>query len=147
MMALMMRAEEILGRVDSTVVLLNGFLEQDRVTHVLIGFEEVARDIRTLVAENRQGLQSTIDRMDALTRTLEADSTFTHLGRVITGLDSAVIQMRRIAEQMESEEGTVGKLIQDRWLYDQVMKTVVDIDSLITDIKANPKKYVRVSVF
>ena len=41
----------------------------------------------------------------------------------------------------------IGKLINDDNLYDNLQKSIEDLDALIKDIKENPKKYIKVSVF
>jgi hypothetical protein len=35
----------------------------------------------------------------------------------------------------------------DRVLLDKLEKTVHDLDDLVTDVKANPKKYLKVEIF
>jgi hypothetical protein len=47
-------------------------------------------------------------------------------------------------------DGTIGRLLEDPELYDQFLRTVVDIQNLIQDIRANPRGYrpeVNVRVF
>jgi phospholipid/cholesterol/gamma-HCH transport system substrate-binding protein len=82
-----------------------------------------------------------------MTRALHDDSTAYRFGNIVSRLDSTVLLVKQVALRMESQEGTVGKLLGDRQLYDRLLKTTAGLDSLITDIKANPKKYVHVSVF
>ena len=45
------------------------------------------------------------------------------------------------------KKGTLGALMYDRSLYNSLNKTVGSMDSLMTDIKSHPKRYVHFSVF
>jgi phospholipid/cholesterol/gamma-HCH transport system substrate-binding protein len=49
--------------------------------------------------------------------------------------------------EVEHEDGTVKRLVKDRKLYDNLVKTLADLDSLVSDVKKNPQKYIHVSVF
>jgi phospholipid/cholesterol/gamma-HCH transport system substrate-binding protein len=49
--------------------------------------------------------------------------------------------------QLNSGEGSMGKLLYSDTLYAQLQNLVVDLDSLIVDLNENPKDYVRFSVF
>jgi len=50
---------------------------------------------------------------------------------------------------VEGGQGTVGRLLKDKELYDSLNQTVGEMRSLISDIRKDPKKYlnVRVSIF
>ena len=44
-------------------------------------------------------------------------------------------------------EGTLGKLTKETVLYDRLLQTTNNLDSLISDIKAHPGKYVTLKIF
>ena len=44
-------------------------------------------------------------------------------------------------------EGTAGKLVSDKELYDKMNRMVNSVDELVNDIKKNPGRYVKFSVF
>lgn len=48
---------------------------------------------------------------------------------------------------MSSKDNTLGLLLNDRKLYDNINTTISSADSLVTDLKANPKRYVHFSLF
>lgn len=142
-----LNAEIILAKADSSLGYLNQVMKENRISEVLDKAEAVAEETRAMISENRRDVRDTIRQLEEISRRFHEDSTARRIGDLVTHLDSTVLVMRRIATQMESEEGTVGKLMADRWLYDQLMKTAVDLDSLITDLKENPKKYIHFSLF
>ena len=139
--------ELTISKVDSVLEKTNRFMEKDPLSGILENIEETTLLTSKILSENRRGLRLTVERLDEMTRVLERDSTIVKMSRLVTRLDSTVLIMKRIALQMESEEGTIGKLLEDRWLYDQLLKTTSDLDSLLLDIKNNPKKYIHFSLF
>ncbi len=65
------------------------------------------------------------------------------LDRVNTTLDN----VHAFTEKLNSNSGSLGKLMNDASLYDNLNHTVNSADSLVTDLKAHPKRYVHFSVF
>lgn len=143
----LVKAEDVLSRADSVFLQIETFLEEGRLSRVLQNVEETTDQAKKILAENRRNFRLTVERLEKLMRGLQEDSTAVRLGVVVTELDSTICLMKRVVLQMENEDGTLGKLIHDRWLYDQLLKTSVNLDSLIDDIRANPKRYFHVSVF
>ncbi|MDE6381960.1 MAG: hypothetical protein K2L57_03735, partial [Muribaculaceae bacterium] len=53
----------------------------------------------------------------------------------------------RFSDQLNSQTSTLGKLTNDPELYDRLNKVSADIDSLVLDIKKNPKRYISIKLF
>ncbi|MBQ0137264.1 MAG: MCE family protein, partial [Bacteroidales bacterium] len=62
----------------------------------------------------------------------------------VTRVDNVVDAVQSI---LTNREGTLGLLMNDKNLYQHIDSTVVSVDSLVTDLKANPKRYVHFSLF
>jgi phospholipid/cholesterol/gamma-HCH transport system substrate-binding protein len=67
--------------------------------------------------------------------------------RLVANIDSTNSQIRSLLTQAQNGNGTVGKLLSDSLLYTDVRKSVQQLDSLIADIKKNPKKYINLRIF
>ena len=66
----------------------------------------------------------------------------------LTGrLDSLRAVIQTVTVRVERGEGTLGKLVNDDKLYADLNTSVQSLKSLIEDIKANPKKYLKISIF
>ena len=52
-----------------------------------------------------------------------------------------------LAASLQRSDNTVGAHMKDRAILDRLEKTVKDLDDLVTDVKAHPKKYLKVSLF
>ena len=55
--------------------------------------------------------------------------------------------MDTLLAQVQSGQGTLGKLAQDEELYKQVVATLADAKALLADVRQNPKRYFKFSVF
>jgi phospholipid/cholesterol/gamma-HCH transport system substrate-binding protein len=69
------------------------------------------------------------------------------LGKTVNTLNTSVASLQSILRDISNGEGTLGKLTQDEALYTNLNNTASDLDALISDLKANPKRYVHFSVF
>jgi len=49
--------------------------------------------------------------------------------------------------RLEDGEGTMGKLLKSEELYDNLNRTVQNLDFLLQDVRLNPERYIKVSVF
>ena len=144
---LMLQIGEVLSGVDDVLGELRMVLEQERVDRILQNVEDTTTQLKEVVAENRYGLRVTVQRLEKIIQNFDEDSTMVHVSDVVTQLDTTVSLINKIALQMEKKDGTMGKLLHDRWLYNQLLETSANLDSLIMDIKTNPKRYIHFSLF
>jgi phospholipid/cholesterol/gamma-HCH transport system substrate-binding protein len=126
-------------------------------------FRRTSRDLELAVAENRAALRTTMSNFSATSTSArelvvdhqaslqEALDHFTsaagNLDRVSGRLDSLRASLQGAASRLDRGEGTVGKLMKDERLYADLQGSVRDLRALIADIKANPRKYIKFSVF
>ncbi len=61
--------------------------------------------------------------------------------------DSTFARMERLVTAVEAGEGSVGRLLSDPALADGAMGAVAELQALLADIKENPGRYVRLSIF
>lgn len=62
-------------------------------------------------------------------------------------VDSLVASLKNLSESLQNPEGTVGKLLNDGRVYESVDSLINELNDLISKIKQDPKKYMKVSVF
>jgi len=78
---------------------------------------------------------------------ITSDVADADLKGTILRLDTTINGVNQFVESVNSTEGTVGMLLNDKDLYVNLNNTVTSADSLITDLKAHPKRYVHFSLF
>jgi len=82
------------------------------------------RDVATALADSTSGIEVTLGRID---------STFARLDR--------------IAERVESGEGSLGRLLADSTFVVRAEDVLEQIDLLLQDLRDNPRRYIRLSIF
>jgi len=122
-------------------------------------------DVVTAAALN---LESALARLDSATADGELDSILTDLQGASREMRSAVVSLRSFADaaeqnrdsfvrmligadsvmtRMQGMTGTLGLLVGDSTLYYEAADAIVQFRLLIADIRANPRKYFKFSVF
>lgn len=120
-------------------------------------------ELEATIKETRKSLRTTLDNFAATsraTKSLTADreaqlaralddfaSAADKLDRLAGRLDSLRAVMHSVATKVDRGEGSLGKLVNDRRLYSDVTATVDSLRALITDIKKNPRRYLKVEIF
>jgi phospholipid/cholesterol/gamma-HCH transport system substrate-binding protein len=66
---------------------------------------------------------------------------------LINRADRSMKSLEEITARVNRGEGTAGKLVNERELYDKLNRVVDDLDVLVKDVKENPKRYLKFSVF
>ena len=74
------------------------------------------------------------------------DSVSVRLMAMLDVLDSASLSLKSFTNDLDQSDGTMRLLMEDRRLYDDLRTTAKRLDSLVTDVRANPKKYINFSV-
>jgi phospholipid/cholesterol/gamma-HCH transport system substrate-binding protein len=69
------------------------------------------------------------------------------LAGTLARADSTFARLDRIAVRIESGEGTVGRLLSDSTFADRAEGVLLQLDSLLADLRENPRRYVRLSIF
>jgi phospholipid/cholesterol/gamma-HCH transport system substrate-binding protein len=113
--------------------------------------------LNSIAAEQNRNLTAT---MASLRRAVSAvdsakiDSTMKNfqtssatLTRIASNLDSTSRHANNIIAGLERGEGTAGKLLKDTLLYRDLRGLVTQADSVMADLKANPKKYINLRIF
>lgn len=62
-------------------------------------------------------------------------------------LNATLDNLQALSEQLNDKNSSLGKIMNDRELYDNANHAIASLDSLLMDIKANPKRYISVKVF
>ena len=84
-------------------------------------------------------------KIDSTMRNFQASSA--SLTRIAANLDSTSRHANSLIAGIERGEGNAGKLLRDTLLYTDLRKVVVQVDSVLVDLKANPRKYINLSIF
>lgn len=149
--------EKMLPKLDSILTSVNALLADPALAASLHNVETITsnltvstRELNTLMAGlNKQvpgmigkanGVLDNTNRLTANLASLDVQGT---LNKVNQTLESA----HQFTEKLSSNQGSLGLLMNDTKLYDNLTSTMSHADSLVIDLKAHPKRYVHFSVF
>lgn len=151
---LIAKISDAVDEVDSLVAQLNSQLEGDHIKATLSNVDRVSGDL-TSVSTNLKRMMNTqvptivnnADTAIANLNVIVADIKQADLKSTVARVDKAVDGVNELIADVRSQEGTLGQLLYNKSLYNHIDATVISADSLLTDLKAHPKRYVHFSVF
>ena len=149
--------EKMLPKLDSILASINALLADPAVGNSLHNIEGITSGLtattqelnRLTVSLNRQ-LPSLVGKADGVMANVD---TLTHslnaidLAATMAKVDRTLQNVEKMTAALNSKEGTLGLLMRDAELYNNLSSTMAHADSLMIDLKAHPKRYVHFSVF
>jgi phospholipid/cholesterol/gamma-HCH transport system substrate-binding protein len=98
--------------------------------------------IASLVDNNEK-----VNKILSQTETTTAQLSKTDFSGTVEQLKTAVSNLNTLLTNIQSDKGTLGKLINDKTLYLQLNETLKSTNTLMDDLRLHPKRYVSFSVF
>lgn len=146
--------EEVVAKVDTLVATLNTLVSNPNLPIIIQNVELVTENLNRSSEQLNTLLRNDIPQMTGtFTKAGENVSVLTDnlnqldLQQTLDNVNRAISSVQSMMEQIQSPDGTLGKLMNDPSIYDNLNHTVQSADSLVTDLKAHPKRYVHFSVF
>ena len=160
---LMAKLENTLDSLAVTVSSVNGMLSSDNraslsatLSHLEKTTSEVASLSRKINGRSSE-LDSFIKDLSAFSAKLgsvadNADSTLVGVNKMVgtineSDINGVVSSLHTLLKNVNDPDGTIGKLFVDNSVYNSVDSLLNNIDSLVTKIQENPKKYIKISIF
>lgn len=149
--------EELNATVESLHTMLDG--NSEAITSLVANLESVTATIDKVLASGQ--IQGALNNLSSFTDTLaeneaRIDSMLANLDNftgelaeadVVSKLTTTVESLNGVLAEINNQEGTVGKLLNDSELYDSLNTAGNNLGLLLEDLKANPMRYVHFSLF
>ncbi|MBX2902282.1 MAG: MCE family protein [Chitinophagales bacterium] len=162
----------VLGEMEITLREINSMFKsgedasiRDAVANLnksLAHIEKITKEFEVLAANG--SIQNSLKNIEGITGNLQKSNTdisrllknvaeisdsvaAADLKGTILNARNAIAELQGIVGDINNGKGTVGKLIKDDKLYADLDSTVKSLDVLLKDVKANPYRYVNVSLF
>lgn len=147
----------IVPKLDSIVTSVNTILANPSIVNILRNAEDMTANLKVTTSElNSLAMQlnrSVPGMMQHANATLQNTETLTgNLAKVdvdatMKKIDSTLDNLEQMSKALNNREGTLGLLMYDKGVYNNLNSTMRHADSLMIDLKAHPKRYVHFSVF
>ena len=122
----------------------------DAQTGALAGTLNNLNAVTGNLARNNEAVTHSVRNIETLTGNLAN----AHVKELVGALEATVNELRGAAEglkgsinKIQDPNGTLGALMNDRKLYDQLNKASLSLEILLDDVRLHPKRYVNISVF
>lgn len=113
--------------------------QKNRMARILENIEFISYNLR----QNQENFSTIVENLSTFTDTLAR----ANISETLASTNNAMNQVADIMERINRGDGSLGMLVNDDSLYISLEKSARDLDLLLEDIRLNPKKYVRFSVF
>jgi phospholipid/cholesterol/gamma-HCH transport system substrate-binding protein len=101
-------------------------------------FRSAAKKLNSIASVNEAGVTSSVKDFSEASKRLSTLSE---------QLSSTAVALDRVVTRLDTGQGTLGKAIADSTLYQEMRETLRNTNELVTDIKKNPKRYLKMSIF
>ena len=109
-----------------------------------------SNSLNTLLQDNTSKLNNTFTNLDQMAtnfNSLSDSLSKLETGKLFTELQNVVTRFDTITSALENGEGSMGQLLKDEQLYQNLKGASKQLDELLEDVKLNPKRYIHISVF
>jgi phospholipid/cholesterol/gamma-HCH transport system substrate-binding protein len=168
------KAQAIVAKLDSVLSSVNLILNPDFQRNINRSFTSIARTLETLestsktvdgavgiqarridvilgnaesISNNLKGNNEKINQMVNNFGSFSKQMSQTNIKETVENANKAVAELQVAVNKINNGTGSIALLLNDEKLYNNLTKSAENLDKLMVDVKANPKRYVSFSVF
>lgn len=130
-----------LETIEGTTKKVDGLVgtEGGRIGKILSNFESISSNLRN----NNDHISHIVSNFDQLSNQVAK----TNIQETLTNANKAMTDLQAAINKINNGTGSIGLLLNDDKLYNNLNSSAADLDKLMQDLKANPKRYVSFSIF
>lgn len=152
--ALMPQIEQMLPKLDSIMISLNSILNNQSIPATLHSVEKTAANLEVASGQLKVLMGRDIPQLTGKLNTI-GDNFITISGNLkeidyaatFKEIEQTLANVKMVTEKLNSKDNTVGLLLNDPQLYNNLNATTANAASLLEDLKEHPKRYVHFSLF
>ena len=156
---LKIKTEELIGSIDSVMTIIAAILDKDareNLSNSLQSLDQTFLLMNQTMIKVNQIVDQNDERISSIVKNLEANNdeitnilkNFSNISDDIaqSNIKNLLTSLSAASKKINDSEGSLGMLINDKDLYLNLEKSSKELEALIKDIKANPKRYVSFSI-
>ena len=116
----------------------------------IASFKSTSEALNGMLVDNKSAIGETLTNFNKISSdltTLSSSLAASDLDSIMANLKSTIVNFDQLLSRIEKGEGSVGKLMKDEAIYDNLEGATKQLEELLEDMKLNPKRYVHFSLF
>ncbi len=166
------KAERLIENMDSIVTAASRILNRNsqssitesirQVNLTMINLQNITATLNEVISGQKKNLSATISNLNDITGDLKGNSsklghimgnfaTFSdslknlEINKTVVHINSSVASLNTILSKIDTANGTLGLLVNDPGLYQNISSSTENLNRLLVDLRLNPKRYVHFS--
>ncbi len=166
------KAEDLLSKIDSILTPIQYLLTDEsnkfhksfsNLEKAIENFGAISAELRNLVADQSEKISEIMSNAQSITTNFKNNNELlsnimsniskitdslaaSNILSTVNGAQKSLDELAEVLHKINSGEGTMGLLLNDKRLYDHLEASAKDMDELLIDLKENPQRYIRLSV-
>ena len=119
----------------------------EELNHTLKSFKNTSNSVNAVISNNDKNIAAILEKFKTISSdlaVLTADLKNADVGTTVENLDNTINKLNTILATIDKGEGSIGKLLKDESLYNNLEGATKEMEELLRDIKLHPKRYFRV---
>ena len=168
------KVEDLVVKLDSVLSAVNTALDDEfqrdfktslrSISKSLKNVETITSDVEDLMGSERVRLAKIMQNLESITNNfknnssrinhivanldnLSSDLSKTEIKATVDNANQAMKDVLAITDKINKGEGSIGLLVNDDKLYNNLTNASDNLDQLVNDLKTNPGKYLKISIF
>lgn len=154
------KLDKLMGNADQLVTGLNNVLDKKaqedlrksltELSLTMEQFHKASISMNTVLDDNKAQLKTTVTNFSKISTNFAAISDSlkkADLSKSVKSLNNTLAKVNGIIKDLETGKGTMGKLITDDALYNNLNKSSRELELLLQDVRLYPTRYINVSLF
>lgn len=148
------KLENMLPKLDSILGSINTLLADQALANTLHNAEQVTanlqvttKELNALLKNDLPAITGNLNTVTANFATISGNLKDIDYAATIAKVNATLDGVKQFTDQLQNPNGTIGMLLTDKTLYDNLSRTTGNAASLLEDLQAHPKRYVHFSIF
>lgn len=154
------KLEKLMGNADVLISGINNVLDKktqedlkvslSELSKTMAEFHKASASVNSLLNDNKAQINGVVSNFNKISSDFSKISDSLNkadLGKTAKNLEKTLATVDKLMTGIESGKGTMGKMMNDEALYNNLAKTSKELELLLQDVRLYPTRYVNVSLF
>ncbi len=149
--------QQLMPKIDTLLTNLNTITANPAIAQSLHNAQQISsdltittRELNTLMSQLNKELPGIVKRANTVldnSGTLTANLASIDVSQTMAKVEETLLGIKQFSDKLNSNSGSLGLLLNDQSLYNNLNSTIANADSLMINLRENPKRYVHFSIF